>query len=152
MLCLISSLIILGTTPELKCEEPPKIKIVLGESNTQKAEREKREKELAELKERGESYVAGDVKKLYHDNTNNCVAWAKRQTGITRTLGNGARAGIQGTEPKVGAIGAMKAGVHAVVVVAINGDYLTVNESNHTKGWITQRVVNKNQMLGYVYN
>lgn len=152
MLCLISSLIILGTTPELKCEQPPKVQIVLGESNAQKIEREAREKRLAELKERGESYVAGDVKKLYPDNTNNCVLWAKRQTGINRTLGNGARYGIQGTEPRVGAIGAMSSGVHAVVVVAINGDYLTVNESNHTKGWITQRVVSKNQMLGYVYN
>lgn len=153
MICLITALTILGTPPELKCNSKPQVSITVGESESQKKEREERNRVIAEAKERGESYTGGSATKLYRDSTNNCVQWAKNQTGIHRTLGNGARLGIQGQEPRIGAIGAMAGRTpHAVLIVAINGDNLLVNESNHYKGWITQRTVKKSQMLGYIYN
>lgn len=96
--------------------------------------------------------TASGAIKLYKDNTNNCVAWAKQRTGINRPLGYGARNAIQGDEPRIGAIGSTKGGTpHAVVVVAINGDYLTVNESNYTSNYVTQRVLRKNDFIGFVY-
>ena len=81
------------------------------------------------------------------------MAWAKRQTGITRSLGAGARYSIQGKNPSVGAIGSLKGRIpHAVVVTAVNGENITFKESNYAKGWITQRTLPLSQFLGFVYN
>lgn len=98
----------------------------------------------------GDAY--GTAIRLYRDNTNNCVAWIKKQTGIYRTLGNGARAGIQGQEPRVGAVGSVKGAVHAVLVVAVNGNQITIHESNYVRGWITQRTLPLSMFLGFIYS
>ena len=122
----------------------PKVEIVWGKSNhTIRQE--------AQYK-RGSSYTGNGTIKLYEDYTNNCVAWAKAQTGITGTLGNGARNAIQGNEPHIGSIGSLR-GVtpHAVVVVAILDDSVVVQESNFYKNWITTRTIPKEQFFGYVY-
>lgn len=141
--------------------KPPKVAILAGESNQQikdREEAEKKEKEaLKKIKKTssgvlGSSYTGGEATILYEDHTNNCVLWAKQQTGINRVLGNGARAGIQGHEPKVGAIGSLSSGVpHAVVVVAVNGDEVVFHESNFYKNKITMRVLPKSQFIGFVY-
>lgn len=93
----------------------------------------------------------GEAEKLYQDSTNNCVQWAKKQTGKTYlSIGAGGRSGINSFEPKEGAIGVEKGRVHAVVVVAIDGDKITVNESNFYRGWITERVLNRSQFIGFI--
>ena len=123
----------------------PKVEIIWGKSNEQIRQEQ-------EVKDRGTSYTGGEAIKLYDDHTNNCVEWAKKQTGITRTLGAGGRSAIQGTEPKVGAIGSLKGNIpHAVVVVAILDDSVVVQESNYYKNWITTRNIKKEQFLGYIY-
>ncbi|MBA2706119.1 MAG: transglycosylase family protein [Blastocatellia bacterium] len=96
--------------------------------------------------------VSSSVIKLYADRTNNCVAFAKAKTGIYRTLGNGARSGIQGHEPRVGAIAVVKGSIHAGVVVAISGNMVTIHESNYIKNWIVQRTLPISMFLGYAYN
>jgi hypothetical protein len=93
----------------------------------------------------------GDVEQLYADNTNNCVQYAKSQTGIFRTMGNGGRAAVQGTEPKVGSIGVLKGTPHAVVVESV-GEMITFRESNFRKGWITRRTLPSSSFIGYIYN
>lgn len=85
------------------------------------------------------------------DYTNNCVVWSKKQTGINRPLGPGARNAIQGTEPRVGAIGSTKGTAHAVVVVAISGNMITFNESNYRRNVITRRTLSIDQFIGFVY-
>lgn len=92
----------------------------------------------------------GDVEQLYADNTNNCVLYAKSQTGIYRTMGNGGRAAVQGTEPKVGSIGVLKGIPHAVVVESI-GEMITFRESNFRKGWITRRTLPISSFIGFIY-
>jgi len=126
---------------------------VFVESEITKREREEAEKIVFRTStKKGSSYTGGEATKLYEDSTNNCVAWSKKQTGISGTLGNGARAGIQGTEPRIGAIGAEKGGIpHAFVVVAIKDDTIIINESNFIKNWISQREIPKSRVLGYVY-
>ena len=94
-----------------------------------------------------------DAEKLYEDSTNNCVLWAKAEVGMpeTRRIGDGGREGVQGTEPKVGAIGVQKGIVHAVVVESVNSGMVTFKESNYTKGWITRRTLPESQFIGYIY-
>lgn len=94
----------------------------------------------------------GTAKLVYADNTNNCVTWVKNQTGIYRTLGNGARYAVQGTEPRVGAIGAVKGRPHAVLVKSIDGNMITIWESNYTRGWITERVLPLSLFIGFIYS
>lgn len=106
--------------------------------------------ETVNLETSGTEY--GEVKVLYADRTNNCVGWVKNKLGINRSIGNGARAGIQGKEPKVGAIGAVKGAVHAVLVTAINDGMITIAESNYRKNVITARVLPASQFLGFIYN
>jgi hypothetical protein len=82
----------------------------------------------------------------------NCVSYVKAQTGIYRTLGNGARFAIQGNDPRVGAIGSMRGTPHAVYITAVSGDMVTFTEANYERGWITQRTAPKSMFIGYVYN
>ena len=122
----------------------PQVEIIPGKSNY--------ELRLEKERPRGSSYTGGSATKLYKNYTNNCVEWAKQQTGITGTLGNGAMEAIQGTEPKIGSIGSLKGNTpHAVVVVAILDHTVVVQESNFYKNWITTRVLSKEQFLGYIY-
>ena len=134
---------------------------VSGVSNYQVAEEEaeaERERERIRLAnqvsktsyQRGESYTGGSAITLYRDYTNNCVLWAKYETGRTEPLGAGARKAINSQKPMVGAIGSEKNRIHAFVVVAINGDRITIHESNFYRGWITERVLSRSQILGYI--
>jgi len=138
-----------------------KVEITHGESEVQKREREEREKREREEQEREqqaklarESHSKASsprVEVLYPDGTNNCVSFAKRQTGINRPLGTGGRSAIQGQEPRVGAIGSTKGTPHAVVVTVINGNYITVIESNYKKNFITRRVLARSEFIGFIY-
>ena len=112
-------------------------------------ERERQEKLKQENKK---AALTGAVILVRRDNTNNCVLFAKQQTGISRMLGYGGKRAIQGETPKVGAIGVVNRGRHAVVVKEITGNYITVEESNVVKGWITRRVLPKNNFLGFIYS
>lgn len=95
----------------------------------------------------------GTAKLLYRDTLyRNCVSFVKAKTGIYRPLGNGARGAIQGYEPRVGAIGSTRGLPHAVYVVAVNGDMVTVHEANYMRGWITERVLPTSQFVGFIYN
>lgn len=82
----------------------------------------------------------------------NCVSYVKAKTGIYRSLGNGARSAIQGKEPRVGSIGAMRGRAHAVYVTAVNGEMVTFTESNYMRGYITQRTAPVSMFLGFAYN
>jgi hypothetical protein len=94
----------------------------------------------------------GEAKILYTDYTNDCVTWVKQQKGIpkSQSIGNGARGAINSYEPQIGAIGAERGRVHAVLVVAINGDNITIHESNFYKNVITERVLNRNDFVGFI--
>lgn len=154
MICLAISYILATAKPDLNCSQE-KIEIVLVESNSSKEERlnrEREEKDRIQLR-REKPYVASnsEVTVLYPSDVNNCVQWAKSQTGISGTLGAGGRSAIQGQEPKVGAIGSTKGTAHAVVIVAINGDDIIINESNYRKGFITQRILHRSDFIGFIY-
>ena len=92
----------------------------------------------------------GDVTILYADNTNNCVAFSKRETGITKTMGAGGRLAINSQEPKVGFIGSLIGTPHAVVIEKVDGELVTFKESNYKKNFITRRTLPKSQFIGYI--
>jgi hypothetical protein len=116
----------------------------------QRIEKERQEK--LRIEENRKAALTGAVVLVRRDNTNNCVMYARRVTGINRPLGYGGKRAIQGETPKVGAIGVVNRGRHAVVVKEITGNYITVEESNVVKGWITRRVLPKNNFLGFIYS
>lgn len=89
------------------------------------------------------------VEKVYADNTNNCVNWAKQQTGIYRPMGLGGQSAIQGYEPRIGAIGVLPG--HAVVVENIENGMVTFRESNYIKNFITRRTLPESSFRGYIY-
>ena len=85
------------------------------------------------------------------DKINNCVEYVKKRTGITRPIGSGGRLGINAAEPIVGAIGVEKGGVpHAVFIEKIDGDIITIVESNWKKNYITRRVLKRSDFMGYI--
>ena len=92
------------------------------------------------------------AEKVYRDSRNNCVLFAREETGINKGIGNGGRGAIQGKEPRVGSIGVQKSIIHAVVVEAIDGNTITVLESNFIRGWITRRHISRSDFLGFIYN
>lgn len=131
-----------------------------GESNYDRDRRVAQERDTRlrdEAKRRQKVYAEssggyGEAERLYEDQTNDCVTWVKIQKGIPKgtSLGNGARRAINSHEPQVGAIGAERGRVHAVLIVAINGDDIVINESNFYKGWITQRVLHREDFIGFI--
>jgi hypothetical protein len=129
--------------------------IILGESNYQKEQKIEKQKQ-EELKKRtviarernyNSNYEIVDV-----DYTNDCVTWVKNKTGIDRTIGNGARLGIQGHEPRIGAIGSLKRYVHAVLITEVDGNEITFEESHYRTNLITRRTLNISEFLGFIYN
>lgn len=112
-------------------------------------ERERQEKLKQENKK---AALTGAVVLVRRDNTNNCVMYARRVTGINRPLGYGGKRAIQGETPKVGAIGVVNQGRHAVVVKQVLDSYIVIEESNVVRGWITRRVLPKNNFLGFIYS
>lgn len=100
----------------------------------------------------------GTPTKLYRDTIfgwQGCVPYVKAKTGIYRTLGNGARDGIQGYVPQVGAIGAVVGQVHAVYVTAVSGDQITFSEAGYLyddgSWWVTQRTLSSSYFIGFIY-
>lgn len=144
--------LLLHTQP-LQLKPRPQVAIVLGESDAQIRERQEQEsiKKPRRIVSKQVSTQSSDIILVREDSTNNCVRWAQNQTGISHPIGNGGRSGVQGTEPKVGAIGVQRSIVHAVLIIAVNGDQITIQESNFKKGWITQRVLNINEFIGFIY-
>jgi len=136
-------------------------RIIPGDSTYQTGLRLEQERKASELARRRREVLAREVErsygtggqatKLYQDYTNNCVLWAKKQTGISHPIGAGGRASIQGQEPKVGAIAVEKGSPHASVVKEVQDGYLIIHESNYTKNWITQRRVAINNFIGFIY-
>lgn len=96
------------------------------------------------------AYENSEATKLYRDSTNNCVKWSAEQAGISGSLGNGGRKGINTQEPKVGDIGVQRGIIHAVYLTEINGDMITFSESNYVKNWITSRTLPRSEFLGFI--
>ena len=80
----------------------------------------------------------------------NCVAYSKAMSGINRVLGAGGRDAINSQEPQVGKIGSTKGTPHAVYIEKIEGDEITVTESNYFRGLITRRVLKRDDFLGFI--
>lgn len=80
-----------------------------------------------------------------------CVIYARRITGNAKVRGYAGNLKSEGSEPKVGAIALEKSVGHVSIVIAINGDYLILHDSNWKKGSITERRVHKSTQRGYIY-
>lgn len=80
-----------------------------------------------------------------------CVVFAKRITGITKSIGYAGTAKVEGTEPKVGSIALERNVGHAVVVEAILDNGINIIEANFVKGKITRRFIAFSNIRGYIY-
>ena len=128
---------------------------VLGDSVAQAEEKEiQRQQELAtNASKRGSSYTGtgSQVELVEPDQYRNCVKFAKAKTGIIRPIGAGGRAGINSYEARVGEIGVEKGKTpHAVYIEKIEGEKITILESNYYRGWITRRVLVRSDFLGFI--
>jgi len=79
-----------------------------------------------------------------------CLPWARAQTGIQIHGYAGDVAATQ-SEPQIGGIALDRFFGHASVVVGIGDDTITVHEANFIRGKITERVVSRAAIRGYVY-
>lgn len=133
----------------------------LGDSNFQIAEKEaesRRDRERYSQVNRNTSYTGkGMAKKIEKDEIyKNCVEYAKAKTGISRTIGNGGRKGINTQEPVIGSIGVEAGRVpHAVVVMSVEGENITFLEANYLVDkdgthWITERTLKRADFLGFI--
>jgi hypothetical protein len=127
----------------------------LGESVSQTEEKVAREREVASQKllQRGESYTGtGKEVEIVSKDTEyfNCVKYSKAKSGISASIGNGGRNGINSNIPQIGAIGVEKTRYHAVYIEAIDGDKIVISEANYYKGWITRRVLSRSDFIGYI--
>jgi hypothetical protein len=127
----------------------------LGDSVQQTEEKAIRERQVAseKLLQRGESYsgTGSQVEIVSKDTINNCVKWAKIQTGKSGTVGAGGRQGINTQDARVGEMGVVKGKIpHAVVIEKVEGEKITILESNYYRGYITRRVLSRSEFLGFV--
>lgn len=81
-----------------------------------------------------------------------CVVYAKRITGITRSLYYAGDALPQGENPQVNSIALERKYGHAMVVEKIEDNGIWVTESNFVKGKINRRFVTYDDIRGYIYN
>jgi len=125
-----------------------------GDSLFQREEREREAERIVQASyQRGESYQrsTGKVEVVSKDpGFYNCVAYSKAMSGINRVLGEGGRDAINSQEPQVGKIGSTKGTPHAVYIEKIEGDEITVTESNYFRGLITRRVLTRSDFLGFI--
>jgi hypothetical protein len=121
-------------------------------SRRQQDEANRRDLQAREGRSGGSSpaYENSEAIRLYQDSTNNCVRFALRQAGISRSVGAGGRYGINSQEPKVGAVGVEKEIIHAVYITKVEGDMITFSESNYQRGWITQRTLPRSAFIGFI--
>jgi hypothetical protein len=115
----------------------------------QRDEKERELKRRATL-QASPSFLTGEWEVVGYSNEQ-CVIFAKRVTGINKTIGYAGYAKVDGFEPKVSSIGIMKEWGHAVVVKEIKGDNLVVEESNWLKGKIIRRTLSINEFRGFIY-
>lgn len=132
-------------------------KFVVGTSLAEREEKIQTDERTSKLAtqtvyQRGESYTgtSSQVEIVSKDTINNCVEWAKIQTGKSGVFGAGARRGINTQDARVGEIGSEKARTHAFVVEKVEGDQITILESNYYRGFITRRVLDRSQILGFI--
>lgn len=123
------------------------------ERNRLDAERQSRELATKTSYTRGTSYqkTTGKVEVVSKDpGFYNCVAYSKAMSGINRVLGAGGRYAINSQEPQVGKIGSTKGTPHAVYIEKVEGDKITITESNYYRGLITRRVLTRNDFIGFI--
>jgi len=129
-----------------------RVNFVGGESVFQREERERISRELASKAsyQRGTSYTSGKAE-IIGKSYEQCVVYAKRRSGITRSIGYAGNAQIQSTTPQVGSIGIEKSKVgHAVYIEAVEGNKITITEANFLRGYITKRVLDISQFKGFI--
>jgi hypothetical protein len=125
----------------------------IEERNRLDAERQSRELYANASYTRGESYqkTTGKVEVVSKDpGFYNCVAYSKAMSGINRVLGAGGRYAINSQEPQVGKIGSTKGTPHAVYIEKVEGDKITITESNYYRGLITRRVLTRSDFIGFI--
>lgn len=125
------------------------------EEEKRKAEERKRETLARESRvkvQASPSYGSYSGAQVIGISEESCVIYAKRITGISRSLGYAGNTPTQGLEPQVGAIGLEKRYGHAVVIQSISGEKITITEANFVKGKITLRVLSRSELRGYIYN
>jgi len=132
-----------------------RVVIIPGDSVWQREERERISRELATKTSytRGTSYqkTTGKVEVVSKDpGFYNCVTYSKAMSGINRVLGAGGRYAINSQEPQVGKIGSTKGTPHAVYIEKVEGDKITITESNYYRGLITRRVLTRNDFIGFI--
>lgn len=81
-----------------------------------------------------------------------CVLYAKKVTGINKSIGYAGNAPPDGYIPLVGSIGLLKNWGHAVAIESIDGDMITITEANWVKGKIDRRVLKTSDFRGYIYS
>lgn len=123
----------------------------IEERNRLDAERQSRELYANASYTRGESYTSGQAE-IIGKSYEQCVIYAKRRSGITRSIGYAGNAQVQGTTPQVGSIGIEKSKIgHAVYIEAVEGNKITITEANFLRGYITKRVLDITQFRGFIY-
>lgn len=80
-----------------------------------------------------------------------CVIYAKRKSGITKSIGYAGSAQPEGQEPKVGVIALQNSIGHAVYVEQVLENGIVASESNYRRGYITRRFIAYSDIRGYVY-
>lgn len=120
----------------------PKVEIIWGKSNEQIRQEQ-------QVRDRGKIiYWNGEVT-IIGESNDECVIYARRITGNQKIRGYAGNLQPEGQEPKEGSV-ALERG-HVSVVVAILDDKVILNDANYLKGKITQRIVSKSSIKGYIY-
>ena len=139
---------------------------LVGDSNQTRSEKEQLRAEMARIQgfnqtsdqRSGTSFTGhGEAKKLYIDTQfRDCVRFAKAQTGISRSIGDGGRDGINTQEVKAGEIGVESGKIpHAFWVKEVKSTGVVVWEANWLVDkdgthWIDERFVPYSDILGYI--
>ena len=128
-----------------------RVVIIPGDSVWQREERERISRELATKTSytRGESYTGtGSQVEIIGESWEQCVIYFKRQKGISTSLGYAGNIKPNSQTPEVGE-GALEWN-HISLVVAVGDSWIKVRESNWLRGKITERVIPKSQVRGYL--
>ena len=80
-----------------------------------------------------------------------CVRYVQRMRGDRKAHGYAGNLVPEGQEPRVGSIALERGYGHVSLVVALEGDYVILNDTNWLKGYITQRRVHRSSQRGYIY-
>lgn len=100
--------------------------------------------------QRSEQVYADSVRIIGKSNEQ-CVVYIQRIRGDRKAYGYAGDLVPEGQEPRVGAIALEKDVGHVSLVIAIDGDWLVLHDTNYVKGAITERKVHKSTQRGYIY-